>query len=321
MVRFFTQTNQKDKTMEETIEKKEQLTPKKFFEQENINKRFREILGAKAPAFIANILQIINGATDLSKADPMTVYNAAMLAATLDLSIVPSLGFAYIIPYKKKQRIGNEWREIVQAQFQIGWKGFVQLAQRSGAYKTISAAPIYEGQLIEENPLTGYRFDFSVKVDTNKKPIGYAAYFELLNGFQKVLYMTTEQTKQHAEKYSKSYKNNSGVWVDDFDSMAVKTVIKLLIGKFGPMSTEMQRAVIADQGIIKNEDGSDVEYADHEVVIPEPKSPEQIAEERMKLLVSQCTSTDEVEQLQLDNPDFDIEIFAQRKEQLREGVK
>jgi recombination protein RecT len=143
----------------------------------------------------------------------------------------------------------------------MGYRGFIQLAQRSGQFKTISASPIFEGQLIEENPLTGFEFDFKVK--RSGSPIGYAAYFELLNGFQKTLYMTTEELNQHGKRFSQTFKKGSGLWKDDFDSMALKTVLKLLLSKFAPLSVEMQRAVITDQGVINDPDTLDVAYQDN----------------------------------------------------------
>lgn len=159
------------------------------------------------------------------------------------------MGFAYIVPFGGK------------AQFQLGYKGFIQLAQRSGQFKTISATPIYEGQLIEENPLTGFKFDFTVK--KSQKVIGYASYFQLLNGFEKTLYMTIEEMDKHGKKFSQTYKQGYGVWKDDFDSMALKTVIKLNLSKFAPLSIEMQKAVLVDQSVIEDETGDKFQYADN----------------------------------------------------------
>src|SRR3990172_142226 len=132
---------------------------------------------------------------------------SAMMAAALDLPINPNLGFAYIIPY------GD------QAQFQMGYKGFIQLALRSGQFKTIASCPVYEGQLISENPLTGFVFDFTKK--TSETIIGYAAYFKLLNGFEKTEYWTKDKVEKHAKRFSQSFKKGEGTWVSDFDSMAM----------------------------------------------------------------------------------------------------
>jgi recombination protein RecT len=224
-------------------------TAKQFFQQDSVKRKFEELLGKRSSAFMTSVLQIVSNNSYLQNASPQSVFNAACVAATLDLPINNNLGFAYIVPYGK------------DAQFQMGYRGFIQLAQRSGQFKTIASSPIYEGQLIEENPLTGFVFDFKVK--KSGTPIGYAAYFELLNGFQKTLYMTTEELKQHGLRFSQTFKRGSGLWKDDFESMALKTVLKLLLSKFAPLSVEMQKAVITDQGVISDPDTLDVAYSDN----------------------------------------------------------
>ena len=236
-----------------------QFTTKSLFAQENVRKKFEELLGKRAPQFITSVLQIAASNDLLAKADPMSIYNAAAMAATLDLPLNNSLGFAYIVPYNDRKN--NK----CSAQFQIGYKGFIQLAQRSGQFKTISATPIYEGQLIEMDALRGFKFDFTKKA--SEKVIGYAALFALINGFEKTLYMSVEDINKHAGKYSQTFKKGFGVWKDDFDSMACKTVTKLLLSKYAPLSVEMQKATITDQAIIKDDTGTNLEYVDHEVVV------------------------------------------------------
>ena len=212
----------------------------------SIKKRFDEVLGKKSAAFLSSLLTIYNSNGYLKNADPMSVISSAMIAATLDLPINQNLGFAHIVPY------GNK------AQFQMGWKGFVQLAERTGLYKTMNVAEVYDGELIENNRFTG-----EMKFDSEQKKsdeiIGYVAYFRLMNGFEKYLYMTKKQAEAHGKKYSKSY--NTGNWQNNFDAMALKTVIKMLLSKFGILSIEMQKAVEADQATI-NEDGTP-EYVDN----------------------------------------------------------
>lgn len=248
-----TKLNTEITTTENTGLAKKPTTPqqviKQFFTAESVQNKFKELLGKKAQGFVASVLQVVNSNDYLQKADPKTIYQAAMMAATLDLPINQNLGFAYIIPYG------------TSASFQLGYKGFIQLAQRSGQFKTISAAPIFEGQLTEENPLTGFIFDFTKK--KSEKIIGYAAYFELLNGFQKTLYMTEAELKAHGTRFSQTFKQGRGLWKDDFNSMALKTVIKLLLSKFAPLSIEMQRAVITDQAIINDVETEDVTYIDN----------------------------------------------------------
>lgn len=244
---------------------------KTFFESPAIKNKFAELMGKRAPQFITSVLQIANSNALLRNADPLSIFNAAATAATLDLPLNNNLGFAYIVPYNEKVKGKNgapdTWRNV--AQFQLGYKGFIQLAQRSGQFLTISASPVHEGQLIEENPLTGFVFDWTKK--QSEKVIGYAAYFKLLNGFEKTLYMTKDELTKHGKKFSQTFKKDFGLWKDDFDSMALKTVLKLLLSKYAPLSVEMQKAVIADQSAIVDYEGGEVEYIDNQLPTQEEK--------------------------------------------------
>ena len=283
----------------------QQQTVKQFFSQDIIKNKVQEVLGQKSNQFITTVLQIASSNELLAKADPVSILNAAMVAATLDLPINQNLGFAYIIPFNQKQKDGS-YKSL--AQFQLGYKGFIQLAQRSGQFKTISATPIYEGQLVESNPLTGFKFDFSSK--KSEAVIGYAAYFELLNGFQKTMYMSVNEMKQHGLKFSQTFKKGYGLWKDDFDSMAQKTVIKLLLSKFAPLSIEMQKAIVSDQGIIHDEKGENITYDDHEEVKVDKE------QERIILMLNECQTIEDVELLETSNPDIDASLFQERKEAL-----
>ena len=200
------------------------------------------------------------------------------------------------------------------AQFQLGYKGFIQLAQRSGQFKTISATPIYEGQLIEANPLTGYVFDFTKRA--SEKIIGFASYFSLVNGFEKTLYMTVEEMTGHGQKYSKTFGN--GLWQTDFIGMGNKTAIKLLLSKFAPLSIEMQRAVVVDQSLINDDKGEDVTYIDHEPELLEPVDHEL---ERARQLFSDCQTQKELDEVfsKMENPELreDIrDMYAEIKSNL-----
>jgi recombination protein RecT len=253
------------------------VTAKQFFMQDAVKKKFDELLGKRSSAFMTSVLQIVSNNSYLQNASPQSVFNAACVAATLDLPINNNLGFAYIVPYGK------------DAQFQMGYRGFIQLAQRSGQFLTISASPIFDGQLIEENPLTGFVFDF--KQPKKGNPIGYASYFKLLNGFEKTLYMTTEELNQHGKRFSQTFKSGRGLWKDDFDSMALKTVLKLLLSKFAPLSVEMQKAVITDQGVIDNPDTLEVSYVDNS----EPEIDHEV--ERATKLIERQASIESLETL------------------------
>lgn len=241
-----------------------QMTAKKLFDQDQVKQKFQELLGKRSASFITSVLQIVASNDLLAKAEPQSIYHAAAVAATLDLPLNNSLGFAYIIPFNKRERDGTQ-RTL--AQFQIGYKGLIQLAQRSGQFKTISAAPIYEGQLVESDPLMGFKFDFTNK--ESDKVIGYASFFQLLNGFEKTLYLTVEELKAHGLRFSQTYKKGFGLWNDDFHSMSIKTVLKLLLAKYAPLSIEMQRAVISDQAVINNAETQDVTYVDNTEIRPD----------------------------------------------------
>jgi len=158
-----------------------------------------------------------------------------MIAATLDLPINAALGMAHIVPYSG---VGT---------FQMGWKGFVQLGLRSSQYKTMNATVIYEGQLVKNDQFTG-EVEFKAEKSSDKV-IGYLFYFKLLNGFEKYTYWTKEQCEAHAKKYSASYKKGYGKWSDDFDSMALKTVTKMGLSKWGILSLELQKAITEDESV------------------------------------------------------------------------
>lgn len=263
-----------------------QLSTKSLFERDDVKQKFRELLGKRATSFMTSVLQIAAQNSLLAKADPVSVYQAAAVAATLDLPLNQNLGFAYIVPYKTKQPDGSEK---TVAQFQMGYKGFIQLAQRSGQFKSIYSAPIYQGQIKSENPLEGYEFDFSVKSDVL---IGYAAKFKLINGYEATLFMSIDQLKKHGAKYSKSYNNKGGLWNNDFEAMASKTVLKRLLSKFAPLSVEMQKAVVSDQALVNDADTDDVTYVDNEEVEINKE------QERVRLLIEDAKSINDLAAVQ-----------------------
>ena len=230
---------------------KEAKTLKGMLEMPAYKNKFNEMLGKKAAGFMSSIIAVTNNNKYLAKANPATVIGAAAQAAMLDLPINQSLGFAYIVPY------GNE------AQFQLGYKGYIQLAQRSGQYVDIGAKTVYEGELEYENRLLD-KFKFGER--TGDKVIGYLAYFRLTNGFEKMLFMELDDMIAHAKKYSKNYKGGTDKWgLTDFNTMAEKTVLKRLLSKYGPLSIEsvqMSQALANDGGVVKmNESGEfDVDF-------------------------------------------------------------
>ena len=235
-----------------SVAQKEAKTLKGMLEMPAYKNKFNEMLGKKAAGFMSSIIAVANNNKLLAKANPATVIGAAAQAAMLDLPINQSLGFAYIVPYKG------------EAQFQLGYKGYIQLAQRSGQYVDIGAKTVYEGELEFENRLLD-KFKFGDR--TGDKVIGYLAYFRLTNGFEKMLFMELDEMQAHAKRYSKSYSGGTEKWgLADFNTMAEKTVLKRLLSKYGPLSIEsiqMSQALSNDGGVISmNKDGDfDVDFS------------------------------------------------------------
>lgn len=208
-----------------------------------------------ANSFISSVISVANGNPQLRNAEPMSIIGAAMVAATMQLQVIPTLGQCYIIPYGKK------------AQFQVGYLGLLQLCQRSGQFKKILAAPVHEGEYV-----SGDEFDeeyiFDKKQKKSDKVIGYMAKFELLNGFTKVAYWDIDKVKAHATKFSQAFRAGfNSPWKSDFDAMAQKTVLKSIL-KFAPKSIEMQNAVTFDQSVV-NTNTSDVQDLDIDAFAPE----------------------------------------------------
>lgn len=240
---------------------------KEFLNHPIILEKVKSLVNKNAATFTTSIMQIVNSNTMLKTADPTSIFNAACMAATLNLPLQNGLGFAYIVPFR------NNREKKTEAQFQIGYKGLIQLAQRSGQFKRLVAVPVYEKQLIEEDPINGYVFDWKQKPEQNEKPIGYYAYFQLVNSFTAELYMTEEEVDQHAQRYSQTYrtyldKKSKGqwatsVWAENFEQMALKTVMKLLLSKQAPLSVEMQSAVLADQAVVKDAEKAEFSYVDN----------------------------------------------------------
>lgn len=230
----------------------------------SVMEQFNNALAKSAPTFVASVIDLYNGDTNLQQCEPKAVVMEALKAAVLKLPINKALGYAFIIPFNNsvKDDKGN-WVKKMVPTFQMGYKGYIQLAMRTGQYRTINADVVYEGELRRANKLTGeIAFDGEKKSD---KVVGYFCYFELLNGFSKTLYMTVEQMAEHAKRYSKGLKKETTVeslinlsnlpvapdsktvgWMGNFHGMAVKTVIRNLLGKYGYLSVEMQQAIVND---------------------------------------------------------------------------
>jgi recombination protein RecT len=209
---------------------------KKMMEAPSVQEQFKNALADNTGPFVASVIDLFNGDNYLQGCEPKAVIMEALKAAVLKLPINKSLGFAYIVPYKSNNAL--------VPQFQIGYKGLIQLAMRTGQYKTINADLVYEGELRSRNKLTG-EFDLRGEKKSDNI-IGYFAYIELLNGFSKTLYMSKEKVTQHAQKYSKAFNMANGPWKKEFDAMAVKTVLRNLLSHYGFLSVEMVNAFDAD---------------------------------------------------------------------------
>lgn len=220
-----------------------------------VQEQLQKTLGKKSGQFATSLLTLYTGDQSLSQCPANLVYAQALKAAQLDLPLDKQLGFAYVVPFyngKTRQK---------EPQFIMGYKGYIQLAMRSGQYKTINADLVYEGELQGKSKLSG-----AINLDGDKKSdkvIGYFAHFELLNGFSKTLYMSVEEMAEYAIRYSPGIKKGtkpedlmklagkesaSGAvgWLGNFDDMAIKTCLRRLISKYGVLSVEMQNALIED---------------------------------------------------------------------------
>jgi len=207
-----------------------------------MKKKFEEVLDKKAPQFMASLLNLYNGDPSLRESEPMSIVSSAMVAASLDLPVDKNLGYAWIVPFydsKKGYKV---------AQFQLGYKGYIQLALRTGQYKSINVIEVHEGELVKWNRLTE-EIELNLDGATSDKVIGYCGYFKLVNGFEKTVYWTREQIESHRIKHNKlkDKKALNGVWKSDYDAMALKTVLRNMLSKWGILSIEMQKAFTEDE--------------------------------------------------------------------------
>jgi recombination protein RecT len=290
----------------------EQLTVKGLFQRDDVQAKFKELMGKRASSFITSVLQIVASSDQLVKADPGSVYQAAAVAATLDLPLNNNLGFAYIVPFNQKQKDGT-YKTL--AQFQLGAKGFRQLALRTGQFLTIHETDVREGEIKKVDRLSGemeFEWIQDEKERLSKKVVGYVSYFKLVNGYEQTYYMTVEKLNQHGSKYSQTFKKGFGLWKDDFDAMARKTVIKLNLSKNAPLSVEMQKALTFDQSVVKDADSDtvDVDYVDNEKVTIDKEA------ERVVLMIEDATSLDELLKIQPHVAEPQMELFNQKYQTL-----
>lgn len=250
---------------------------KQLVSSDAVKKKFTEVLGQKAPQFLASITNTVSGSAQLKKCSANSIMSAAFVAATYDLPIDSNLGFSAIVPYNESiyNPQTRQWEKHPRAQFQMMYKGFIQLAIRSGYYEKMNYAAVYEDELKRYNPITGeieFVKDFSQctqrESGDESKVVGYYAWFRLKTGFSQELFMSTAAVDNHAKKYSQAYRydiekqKKSSKWTTDFEAMALKTVIKLLLSKWGILSVDMQRAIQDDQKVY-DDDGNGT-YGDNQ---------------------------------------------------------
>ncbi len=224
----------------------------------SVKAKFEEMLGKRSSQFMTSITSVVQNNSLLQKADVNSIVMGSAIAASMDLPLNANLGYAALVPFNSKDGCF--------AQLQVMVKGWTELFLRSGQCKSIICETVYEGQLVKKNKFTGeYTFDEDAK--KSDKIIGFMAYFKLTNGFEKYDYMTIEEVKAHAQRFSQTYRKGTGIWRDHFEAMGQKTVLKRLLTKYAPKSIEMQQMAIFDQsivnGTIDNMENATPNYADN----------------------------------------------------------
>lgn len=230
-----------------------------FLAQEAVKANVESVVGVKdAQRFISSVVSAVQTNPELADCSHASILSASLLGHSLNLPQSPQIGMYYLVPFKNKN--GKE------ATFQLSYRGMLQLAMRSGQYKSINVTDIREGELASYNPIEDV-YEFTPETDMAKRMelpiVGYYAYFEMVNGFKKAIYWTKDQVDAHAKKYSASYRNNWNgcLWKTDFDAMAKKTMLRQLISKWGIMSVEMEKGYISDQAVIRENEVPD--YVDN----------------------------------------------------------
>lgn len=231
---------------------------------EKTQKYLLQVLGSRKEQFVNNLTALVANDTNLQGCAPMSLIYAGIKATALDFPLDNNLGFAYVIPYNNKKRMrlpdgSTKDVTVKEAQLQWGYRAFIQLAIRSRQFRSINVTDIREGEITSKDLLTG-NMTFTEAPNRLSLPIiGYAAYFALTSGFSKTFYMTVDELKAHAARYSKTYSSpvqyirDSSKWSTDFDAMAKKTVLKLLLSKYAPLSVQMQDVIKTDQASFDEE--------------------------------------------------------------------
>lgn len=248
--------------MANEVVKKPQTGLQKFnamLENTRTQEYLTNVLGEKKQTFVSNMVALVSSNKALSECDPSTIMFSCLKATALGLAIDPSLGLAWVLPYRDNKN------NTTVATFQLGAKAYTQLALRTAQYKKINVRDVREGEIVGEDFVSGEMQFKKLEKDREKAPIvGYVAMFELVNGFSKQLYMSIEEIDAHAKRFSQTYRKGYGLWADKDmrPKMAEKTVLKLLLSKWGVLSVEMEQAIKSDSAVLG--ENNSVRYVDNE---------------------------------------------------------
>ena len=271
--------------MNEVALKEEKKSITSFLTSPAVRENIESVLGkSNVDSFVSDVVACVQNNEKLAECSNKSIFSGALLAKSINLPLTPQLGYAYLVPYdNKKQRNGKTVVE-KEAQFQMGWKGYVQLALRSNNYRKLLATDVRKGEIEGFNPFEDLfemkPLDFDKRNAKDDKGnylvpiIGYYAKMEMVNGFTKELYMTQEEMLDYAQRYSKAYRsdlkyhNSYSFWTTKFDDMAKKTMLRQLLGKWGLLTAELERAYRCDMAVIDEEGNPD--YVDNK---PDDKEP------------------------------------------------
>ena len=256
-----------------------------YLTNDAVKNQINNVIGGKnGPRFISSIVSAVQANPALQECTNPSVLSAALLGESLNLSPSPQLGQYYLVPY------ANNDANTTEAQFQLGYKGYIQLAIRSGQYKKLNVLAIKEGELIRFDPLNEeieVRLIQDEEKRENAQTIGYYAMFEYTNGFRKAMYWSKAKMLAHAKKYSPGYRKDLSkgtqytFWSKDFDGMAYKTMLRQLISKWGVMSIDLQSAIDADMAVIR-EDGTKDYVENEQDIVQDQAFQETVPEENIE---------------------------------------
>jgi len=256
-----------------------------FLAMPEVRENITNVLGKDhVDSFVSDVVACVQNNENLAKCTNKSIFSAALLSKSINLPLTPQLGYAYLVPFDNKHQVNGKTEYIKEAVFQMGWKGYVQLALRSNNFRKLIATDVRKGEINGYNPFDDkYEItpiDFEKRIAKDNKGrflipiIGYYAKLEMVNGFIKEMYMSHEDMLEYAKKYSKAYRNDINkhtaysFWTTKFEDMAKKTMLRQLLGKYGLLTVELERAYVSDMAVIE-EDGTP-NYVDNKPDDTEP---------------------------------------------------